>query len=167
MFVATMSRLSAWIAATPPSQTVQALDGYVPGTQSLHIFAIALVMVSAAMLNLRVLGLMNRSLAIANLAARFRRPLWVGISVLVVSGLALLLAEPERSLVSQVFQLKMLLLVVAISTTLWLHRAIRVQAGAWDVAHSVPAKVRAVALLSMLVWVCILFAGRWIAYAQY
>jgi hypothetical protein len=166
MFVATMSRLSAWIAATPSSQTVQALDGYVPGTQSLHIFAIALVMVSAAMLNLRVLGLMNRSLPIANLAARFRRPLWVGISVLVVSGLALLLAEPERSLVSQVFQLKMLLLVVAIAMTLWLHRAIRVHAGA-GITDSVPAKVRAVALLSMLVWVCILFAGRWIAYAQY
>jgi hypothetical protein len=167
MFVEAMSRISGWIAATPASQTVQSLDGYVPATQSIHIFAIALVMVSAAMLNLRVLGLMNRSLTIVNLATRFRRPLWIGICVLAISGLALLLAEPQRSLVSQVFQLKMLLLVMAIAVTLWLHRTIRLQAISWDAIGTAPAPVRAMALLSMLIWISILFAGRWIAYAQY
>jgi hypothetical protein len=166
MFVDAMTRLSDWIAATPASQWVQGMGGYVPTTQSVHILAIAAVIASASMVNLRVLGLMNRSLPVAEVGARFRRPIWIGVGILVLSGLALLLAEPERSLVSQVFQFKMAMLVIAVGLTLRLQRVVVLQAHAWDSAP-VPMLARALALASLLLWIAIIFAGRWIAYAQY
>lgn len=167
MFVEQMQRVSAWIIATPASQAVQALDGYVPGTQSIHILAIAVVVATTTMMNLRLLGFMNRSLPIAVLGERLRRPIWIALGVLLVTGLALLLAEPERSLASQVFQLKMLLLAVACVLVAQQQKAIRTQAPVWDSTGSVPLAVRVPAALLLGIWSCIVFAGRWIAYAQY
>jgi hypothetical protein len=167
MFVDEMTRLSGWITATPASQLVQSMGGYVPATQSVHILAIATVIASASMLNLRLVGLMNRSLPVVSVGERFRRPLWLGVSVLVLSGLALLLAEPERSLVSEVFQLKMVLLAIAVAATLWLQRVVARQAASWDATGHVPGFTRAAALVSLLLWITIIFSGRWIAYAQY
>jgi hypothetical protein len=167
MFLHEMTEVSAWIVHTRASRAVQGLHGYVAMTQSVHILAIAALSASTAMLNLRVLGLMNRSQPIAELNGRFRRPVWIAVTVLLATGLALLLAEPKRSLTSQVFQLKMLMLVVAILLTLFLQRLALQYAPQWDAAGRAPASARVPAVLSLLLWVCIIFAGRWIAYAQY
>jgi len=167
MFVEAMTRFSGWITGTHASQVVQAIGWYVPAVQSTHILAVATVLASAAMLNLRILGCMNRSLSVAALGARFRWPVWIGVGVLVLSGLALLLAEPERSLVSQVFQLKMLLLAVAVVLTVRQQKAVAAQAPDWDARGAATAAAKGVAFITLGLWVCILFAGRWIAYAQY
>lgn len=167
MFVEQMQHVSGWITSTAASKTVQALDGYVPSTQSVHILAIAVVVASTTMMNLRLLGVMNRSVPVAVLGERLRRPVWWGLGVLVLTGLALLLAEPERSLASQVFQLKMLLLATACVLVSHQQRAVRQHAAEWDRAGVIPTAVRLPALALLVIWSCIVFAGRWIAYAQY
>jgi hypothetical protein len=167
MFVAQMQKLSSWITATPASQAVQGLDGYVPGTQSIHILAITVVVATTMMMNLRLLGVMNRSVPIAVLGERLRRPVWWALAVLLATGAALLLAEPERSLASQVFQLKMLLLAIACVLLVRQQRAVQAHAMQWDAAGRVPNGVRIPAALLIVTWSCIVFAGRWIAYAQY
>jgi hypothetical protein len=167
VFVEEMTRVSGWITSTSASKAVQALDGYVPAVQSVHILAIAAVIASGAMLNLRLLGVMNAGVSMATMGERFSRPIWIGVAVLAMSGLALLLAEPERSLVSRVFQLKMAMLIIAIVLTLRLHKNTKLRAGEWDALGRAPATVRVAAATAMLLWACIIFAGRWIAYAQY
>ena len=167
MFVEQMERASAWITSTHASQTVQALDGYVPSLQSLHILAVAAVIASTTMLNLRLLGVMCRDMPLLALGQRMRPVLFYGIGTLVLSGLFLLLAEPERSLTSQVFQLKMLLLVAGCLLALHQHRAIRRQGAGWDGSGVIPVSARTAAVALLLVWSSIVFAGRWIAYAQY
>jgi hypothetical protein len=167
VFVEEMVRFSGWLAATPASRAVQGIDGYVPAIQSVHIVAIAVVIASGAMVNLRLLGAMNRSLSVESLGARFSRPVWLGVCVLALSGLALLLAEPERSLASQVFQLKVGLLAIALVVTLRLLRRVSRHGAQWDAAGAVPLSARIPALAALLLWAAIVFAGRWIAYAQY
>ncbi len=167
MFVEELTQFSAKVAATPLSRFVQEIEGYVPAVQSLHILSIALLMAAAAMLNLRLLGWMNPSLTVSNLAQRFRKPLWWGVTGLVITGLALLLAEPERALISRVFQLKMLMLVVAVALSLRLHKSMLTAGFAWDAPRAVPPTAKALALISLALWCSIIFAGRWIAYAQY
>ena len=142
MFLHEMTAVSAWIVHTRVSRAVQGLHGYVAMNQSVHILAISALSASTAMLNLRLLGLMNRSQSIAELCARFRRPVWIAVLVLLASGLALLLAEPKRSLTSQVFQLKMLMLVVVIALTVLLQRAALRYAPEWDAAGRAPMAAR-------------------------
>jgi hypothetical protein len=165
MIADTLARVAAWLAATGPSKVAQGMEGYIPTVQSIHILAIATAMVAAAFVTLRVVGVMQRGRSIADIGARCRGPLWVGVFVLFVSGLGLLLAEPERSLLSRVFQLKMLLLVAAVVLTLMLQRRIAREGQGWS--EPAPVTVRLLAGASLAVWICIVFAGRWIAYAQY
>lgn len=166
MFVEQMTRISGWVAATAPSRAVQEMEGYIPATQSLHILAICAVVAAAMMINLRVLGLMNRDLGLIEVCLRYRGLLRLGVIVLATTGFGLLLAEPERSLVSQVFQLKMLLLVGAILCTVILHRRAALHGTAWDGA-GIPVAARTLAAAGLLLWIGIIFSGRWIAYAQY
>jgi hypothetical protein len=167
MFVEQMRQVSGWIVSTAASRTVQGIEGYVATLQSIHILAIAAVLASSVLINLRVLGLIYTSVPVVVIGRRLATAVWCGVATLVLTGLALLLAEPERSLESQVFQMKMGLLVVACVLS-WLQLGtVRSQAANWDAQARVPASVRVPAMLLLVVWPLIIFAGRWIAYAQY
>ena len=167
MFVEQMEQVSRWITSTAPSRAVQGLDGYVPTLQSIHILAIAAVIACTTLLNLRLLGVMYRSAPVTRVGQRLSRPVWLALLVLVLTGSGLLLAEPERSLTSQVFQLKMLLLVVGGLLSWRLLRQVHAGATEWDRNGGVPLSAKLAAVLLLLVWPLIIFAGRWIAYAQY
>ncbi|HXZ68486.1 MAG TPA: DUF6644 family protein, partial [Alphaproteobacteria bacterium] len=86
---------------------------------------------------------------------------WRALIVLLFTGLVLITGEPGRSLVNSIFQVKMALVIVAIALTLFLQRSLRAK-GAADVG----AGAKAIAALSLVTWVLIVFAGRWIAYGD-
>ena len=128
----------------------------IPLTQTLHILAITVVVGSVGFLDLRVLGLALRSQDGLALLDQSLPRAWVALVVLLATGSILVVGEPDRSLGNPTFQLKMTLLLVAIGLTLALARSLR-QGGA-------RTSTRLIAAASLLVWVAIIFAGRWIAY---
>ena len=64
------------IGATPLSQLLQNVRWLIPLIQSTHILALSLVFVSAAVVDLRVLGVAGRGQAMTSLTHRFLP--WVG-----------------------------------------------------------------------------------------
>jgi high-affinity K+ transport system ATPase subunit B len=92
------------------------------------------------------------------LAQRFIRLIWLLVVVLAVTGLLLIVAEPHRTLGNPVFYLKMVLLLVAIVITAWLSSVSTRQHDRVSGAH------RIAAALTVLLWIGIMFAGRFIAY---
>jgi hypothetical protein len=73
-------------------------------------------------------------------------------------------AEPARSLKNPAFQLKMVLLVAALIVT-GLFQLIQRRNAAFGDLHTGPRAAAAMlAIVSMLLWSSIIFAGRWIAY---
>src|SRR5262245_51358516 len=158
-----MDALAQWLAATSASRSIQATLWLIPLLQAVHILAIAAVLSSGAMLARCVLV---RSLpaAIAVAARRFVPWLWGGLVVLAVTGLVLVVGEPKRALLNPAFQLKMLLVALAIAMTLAFARALR-RSGADREAR--PRRVAGgIAVFSLILWCAIAFAGRWIAYSQ-
>jgi len=115
--------------------------------QTIHILAIAAVMSSVLMLDLRLLGVVGADQPLARVASRFRPVIWWTLPILLATGAVMIIGEPARSLANSVFQLKMLLLLAAIGVTLTFHKGPRI-----------------IAVLSLALWVGIVFAGRWIAY---
>ena len=73
--------------------------------------------------------------------------------------------EPERALTNPAFQLKMVLLVLAVLVTFAFHRSVRKSSLTWGADSSSPGLIRAAALATLLLWFAIAVAGRWIAYA--
>jgi len=149
------------IDATALSQAIQATKWVVPLVQTVHILAIAALLSSVLMINLRLLGVAGTDQTLARVSERFRPVVWWSLPVLLASGLMLIIGEPARSLTNPFFQLKMCLLVVVLIVTLLSQRPLNRDSGFWD---NRVATGRAIAMLSLLLWSGIVFAGRWIAY---
>jgi hypothetical protein len=75
----------------------------------------------------------------------------------------MIIGEPARSLRNPVFQLKVVLILAAVSVTLAIVRTNRSPAGR-GIVQSPRLPVRLLAVLSLTIWVGVIFAGRWIAY---
>lgn len=130
------------------------------------ILAIGVVIASMAMLNLRVMGMARGGEAIAPMAARFLTWMWCALPMLVVTGALLIVAEPPRSLLNPLFQLKMFLLLVVVLLSVGFQAVLRLRAADWDAGEGAPAGAKLVAAVSLCLWIAIIFAGRWIAYVD-
>jgi hypothetical protein len=73
-------------------------------------------------------------------------------------------AEPARALQNPAFQLKMLLLVLVVGLCVAIGRPLRRDGGYWSRSAGRRGLVAVLAVTSLLLWVGIVFAGRWIAY---
>ncbi len=154
-----LHQLSDWLSSTALSQTIQTTSWAIPGIQTVHILALALVSAAALLLALRVAGRGLIAEPLPQLATRFTRLIWLLLLVLLASGSLLILAEPGRTITNPVFYAKMIMLAAVCLLTLWL------SAGAKRAGRG-SALLIAVAMLTLLLWIGIIFAGRFIAYYE-
>lgn len=159
-----LQHFAVWLATTSVSMFIQNVLWIIPAVQTVHILAIAAVMSSVAMINLRIFGLAGRGSTVAETANRYVPWIWAALVVLAVTGIVLITGEPVRSLTNPAFQLKMAMLVVAIIVTALFQGTVRRNAAFWDLAPRSAPTARAMALATMVLWCAIAVAGRWIAY---
>jgi hypothetical protein len=159
-----LDHFCAWLEQTQLSQAMQVHTWIVPTVQTVHILAIAAVMSSMLMLNLRLLGITGRDQPLAGVSARFRPVIWWTLPILLVSGSMLIVGEPVRSLENAFFQIKMLLLITVIIVTLGYQAPLNKDAGYWEATNARRGAIKLIALFSLLLWMGIVCAGRWIAY---
>jgi hypothetical protein len=153
-----LQQLNDWLTSTGLSQAIQVSTWAIPTIQTVHILALALLFAAALVVGLRFWGKGLAAEPLHLLAPRFIRLVWLLVVVLAASGLLLIIAEPHRTIGNPIFYLKMVLLLVAILVTAWLSSVSSRQHDRVSGAH------RFAALLSVLLWIGIMFAGRFIAY---
>jgi len=156
-----LATTSAWLADSALSRTLQTVEWLVPAIQTAHILAVAVVMSCVLLLSLGVFGLHGREQPLSRTVARFVPGIRIGLPVLLVTGVLMITAEPDRALPNPAFQLKMaLLLAAAVVTAAYLRGLRRSPAG--GVPPTLAVRVTAGTALGL--WVAVLVAGRWIAY---
>jgi hypothetical protein len=164
VFTKSLNAICVWIDQTPLSQAIQATSWVVPTVQTVHILAIAVVASSALMIDLRLLGVFWADRPMKDVFSRFLPLVWWPLLILFATGAIMIIGEPARSLKNPAFQLKMLLLVTALIVT-GLLQFFQRQDGTFGDLRSAPRPLRVtIAVVSMLLWSAIIFAGRWIAY---
>ncbi len=142
------------------------IPGFPPIIQTVHILGIAVVMATAVLLNLRALGLAMPSQSLSALTERVMPWFWWALASNVFSGAFFVLGRPNRYFSNPVFVWKVALLLPAVAIAMWLHHAQRRQLGFQD-ATSGRWVMRLTALVSLVLWLLVIFAGRWIAYLEY
>jgi uncharacterized membrane protein len=164
-----------WLAATPVSQFIQTTDWLIPAVQTVHIIAVAAVMTAVLLMDLTLLRVRSRVDAgaraggrdtVAAAARRLLPLIWWPLPILLLTGATLIVAEPARALENPVFSLKMALLLAAALVTLTCQIPLRTDAEFWEFTAGRRRAARSIALVSLPLWIGILFAGRWIAYVQ-
>ena len=164
---AEVARFSDWLSLTPVSMFLQTVEWIIPMVQSIHILAIAIVMSSVIMVDLRLLGLVGQGQSISSLSRRFLPWAWWSLLILLITGIVLITAEPRRDLLNPVFQAKMALLAAAMIVTIAFQAAVGRNMQAWDAAPERRRGAWIIASSSLLLWVAIVGCGRWIAYVEH
>ena len=135
-----------------------------PLVESLHLVSIALLFGSVAVVDMRILGL-SRNLSLRQLA-RHVLP-WTVLAFLsaATTGSLLFLAHAADLIGNRVFIAKLALISFAGANAVMFHTGPYVNVAAWDVALQAPLSARFMAGASLLMWIAVIFCGRWIAYA--
>ena len=131
-----------------------------PLGEAAHLCSLCVLAGSLLVVDLRLLGLGLTARPIAELAGAARRWLWVGLAGTAVSGGALLWFEWDRVLPLPAFRMKAAALPVALLFTLTVRRSVL-----RDPSRCSPAALRATAVASLLSWLAVAAAGRWIGFS--
>ena len=164
-----------WLAsALVESQTREIavyLLGNVPGlppiAQSVHILGIAVVMGSIVMVDLKFLGLAVPTQNVSEMIRRLMPWTWWALSLNAVTGLLFVLAQPNRYFYNPVAGWKFSMLLPAVILAFIVHRLSTREAGYWERSSGRRSVARVIAVVSLMLWVGVVLAGRWIAYSEY
>jgi len=163
-FSKALNAICVWIDQTPLSQAIQVANWVVPVVQTVHILAIAVVASSVLMIDLRLIGVVWADRSMKDVSSRFLPFVWWPLLILFATGAVMIIGEPARSLKNPAFQLKMMLLVAALVATGLIHFFQRRNTEFGDLSRGPRVAAVTVAIVSLLLWSAIIFAGRWIAY---
>ena len=138
-----------------------------PSVEIVHIVGIALLFGSIAVMDLRLLGV-SRHIP-ARTLARHVLP-WSAASFLLIipSGLLMFTAHATEFIDSEVFVLKMLLILAGGVNAALFHTITFRTADVWDSEEMrklpPPPSARAAGALSLLIWISVIACGRLLAY---
>jgi hypothetical protein len=150
-----------WLSNTPVSLKIQTILWIIPAVQTIHILSVSFVMASMAMLDLRLMGIAGKRQSISQMVARFVPWVWRVLLILLATGTILTIGEPERELLNWAFRTKMAMVATVSLVTLLVQQVNKRDAAFWE-NHRLGAVAAGAA--SLLLWVAIVTAGRWIAY---
>lgn len=161
----TLKGFTDWLAATPLSHFLQIEEVWaIPAIQTVHIVGIGITMGSAFMLTLRVIGVSGMDQTLVEAQRRYLPWLTGALLLLLASGALLIVAEPAREFFSLSFRLKMVLVALCAVIAIWFGRSVRRRAAHWEQRCGRDRTVRVLAAATLLLWIAIIFLGRFIAY---
>jgi uncharacterized protein DUF6644 len=120
-----------------------------------HYFSLFLTIGSMVVLDLRVLGVAGRKQTITQIANVYSRWMWTGLAVLFVSGTMMAAGDSVLFCTNGVFGTKLVLIVLAATSGVIIQRSAR----RWDQAPTVPTAAKALALVSLILWVGTILAA--------
>jgi hypothetical protein len=156
-----LTELALWISDTGASMWIVTHFWAIPIIQVIHILAISASFASILMINARMFGIAGSS-SMAETSNRYIRVLWWALVVLILSGLGMIIGEPVRGLINPYFWIKMGLVVFGILIVIWFHRGVLKHVAA---GRDIVATDKATAVFLVILWMVIMYCGRFIAYA--
>ena len=127
--------------------------------ETVHIMALAVLLGSFLIVDLRLFGVGMRRQTVAEVASQFAPTSWVSFAVMVATGIPMYLSEAVRLSTSPPFFYKMVFLCLALLFHLTVHRR---STKSGSEAGTGLAKVAA--SLSLVCWLAVALAGRAIAF---
>jgi hypothetical protein len=160
-----VSDFALWLSSTSPSVFIQEHNAWaIPAIQSIHIVGIGLVMGSVLMIDLRILGWAWADQTLRQTAHRFGPWLTGSLWLLLATGILMVVGEPVRELVTFSFWLKMALVAVGALVAAIFQTTLRRHEQRWETSLVHRRSIKALAILTFLMWACIIVLGRLIAY---
>jgi hypothetical protein len=154
-----------WLEGTPIAVAIREHEVLFPWIESLHVLAIALVVGTISIVDLRLIGLASRNRAVTILMREVLPYTWIAFGVAVITGLLLFSSNAPKYAHNFYFQAKMALLVLAGCNMAAFHRIGTREIVHWDAAGGTPVvAAKTAGGISLLVWIAVVVCGRWIGF---
>lgn len=171
-----LQTLANWMSDSTLNHYISVYSWIWPALESLHFIGLCLLFGSLLVIDLRIIGFASH----ASLKAieKFIVITLVGFGINLVTGVLFLFGDPSRYFVNPAFQIKILLILLAIMNALYFpyrmrhHRThianIRMKKNHIEQSHNtpLPLDLKCVAGLSLLLWIGVIILGRLIPYVE-
>jgi uncharacterized membrane protein len=137
-----------------------------PFFETLHVFALVTVLGTIAIVDWRLIGFADRQYSLVTLSRQALPWTWAGFALAVVSGVLLFVGQVGEYITNPAFLIKMGLLALAGLNMLAFHFIAWKTVGAWDREALPPPAARLAGALSLVFWIGVIVAGRWIAFTH-
>jgi hypothetical protein len=135
-----------------------------PFLESLHVVGLAMVVGTIAILDLRMLGVASIRRPVSAIARDVEKWAWAAFALTVVTGGLMFATNAGVYYHNIFFRLKMAMLGLAGLNVLMFEVMARGSLPQWNTDRKAPPAGRAAAIVSLLLWVAIIFMGRWIGF---
>ena len=165
----TLPQLLLDLEATPLAAAMRGEGGWewlFPIIETIHVLGLAAVFGSILMVDLRLLGLTSRSVAVSQLSAEILPFTWGAYALAVVTGSLMFIAKAHNYFSNLQFELKFLCMLLAGINMLIFHFGIYRSVPAWDHRLPTPLAARSAGAVSVLLWTGVVFFGRWIGFTS-
>src|SRR5262245_23997671 len=126
-----------WIERSSLAVTLREHPWLYPGVEVCHILGFAILVGAAAMFDLRLLGL-SRAISVEALAGHLLPWARAGLALAAPTGLLLFISDAVTLAANPAFQLKLVLIALAILNTVVFHRWTARSLPSWDVGRPTP-----------------------------
>jgi hypothetical protein len=135
-----------------------------PTIETIHVLALSLVVGSIAIVDLRLLGWASARRAVSSIAHEVLPWTWAAFVVALISGALLFSSKAVQYYNNIPFRIKIALLLAAGLNMLWFQLRTYRDVALWDAAAKPPAGARWAGSFSLVFWVGVVAAGRWIGF---
>jgi hypothetical protein len=156
--------LCVWLEKTSVGTTIRESDWQFPVIESIHLLALTCLVSTSAAVDLRLLGVGAKREPVLQVLSRLLPVAWLGFAVAALTGALMFLSEATKCYASLFFRAKLVLLLLAGLNAFVFHTIAYPKIAKWDETGTTPTRAKIAAYVSLILWVCIIFAGRGIAY---
>jgi len=153
-----------WLQQTHIGASVRESLWLFPAIETVHLLGMAALTVAISILDLRLMGWILRREPISSLGKRLLPWIWIAFAVQLVTGVVLFSSEAVKLYGNPAFRLKLLLIAIAGLQALIFHRTVYRDVESWDQSLVLPARAKIAGFISLLLWIGVVTAGRFIGF---
>ena len=161
-----IAQVLRWLDSTSLAVFIRESPWAFPTIESTHVIALALVVGTIAIVDLRLIGFASTRRAFTELSGEVLPWTWGAFVFAVTTGGLMFVSQPVDYYENTAFRIKIVLLLLAglnmAVFQLITHRGV----SRWDRAASVPLPGRVAGTLSLIFWISIVFFGRSIGFTM-
>jgi len=152
--------LFQWANNLPIADWVRNSTWIFPAAETVHIVALAVLFGAILFVDLQLLGFVRRDTSVSHLEKELRPWTFSSLIVILVTGALLFSSEAMKLYISAPFQIKIVMLFLAIAFNYTIHRKVI----GTETVRLGPAWGKVTAVVSIALWLSVGLAGRAIGF---
>ena len=135
-----------------------------PMIESFHVIGLTLVFGSIAVIDFRMLGLASTRRPVSRVMGDILKWTWMAFALTVITGVLMFITNADVYYGNLFFRVKILLLAIAGANMMVFELTTGRTIARWDTDTSASRAGRIAAALSLLLWIGVIFMGRWVGF---